>query len=163
MSGELKKEQVLKIIKSKGKEKEQLLAILLEIQQASGQNYVDKKWARLVADELGLPLTKVYDALTFYAMFSTEPRGKYIIEICQSAPCHVMNKAALVQMFEKQLGIKMGETTPDGLFTLQYSACFGACDLAPAVKIGEKVYGKLTAQKVAEIIANYRGVSVCQK
>jgi NADH-quinone oxidoreductase subunit E len=163
MSGDLKKEQVLKIIKNRKKEKEQLLAILLEIQKASGRNYVDREWARLVADELGLPLTKVYDVLTFYAMFSTEPRGKYVIELCKSAPCHVAGGAAVVSMLERQLGIKMGETTADGLFTLEYTACFGACDQAPAVKIGDKVYGKLTAEKVAEIIDSYRGVSTCQK
>lgn len=163
MSAELKKEQVLKIIKSKPKEMEQLLAILLEIQKASGRNYVDRKWAKLVAEELGLPLTKVFDVLTFYAMFSTEPRGKYVIEICKSAPCHVSNGAAVVQMFEQELGIKIGETTADQLFTLQYSACFGACDQAPAVKIGDQIYGKLTREKVAELIESYRGVSVCQK
>ena len=163
MSCKLKKEQVQKIIKSKGKEKEQLLTILLEIQQASGRNYVDKEWARIVADELGLPLTKVFDVLTFYAMFSTEPRGKNVIEICKSAPCHVANGRAVVQMFEEQLGIKMGETTADHLFTLQYTSCIGACDLAPAVKIGDQVYGKLTSAKVAEIIKSYRGVSTCQK
>lgn len=163
MSSELKKEQVLKMIKSKKGTKEQLLAILLEIQKASGQNYVDKKWARLVADELGLPLTKVFDVLTFYAMFSTKPRGKYVIEICKSAPCHVTGGASVIQLFEKQLGIKMGETTADRLFTLQYSSCFGACDQAPAVKIGEMIYGKLTEEKVVEIIESFRGVSTCQK
>lgn len=163
MSTELKKEQVIKIIKNKQKKKEQLLAILLEVQKASGRNYVDKQWAQLVADELGLPLTKVFDVLTFYAMFSTEPRGQYVIEICKSAPCHVSNGAAVVQMFEQELGIKMGETTADQLFTLQYSACFGACDQAPAVKIGDQIYGKLTQEKVAELIESYRGVSTCQK
>jgi NADH-quinone oxidoreductase subunit E len=162
MSDELKKEQVLEIIQKKGKQKEQILSILLEIQKASGKNYVDRAWARLVADELGLPLTKVYDVLTFYAMYATEPRGKYVIEICKSAPCHVANASAVVEMFEEALGIKMGETTADQLFTLQYTSCIGACDIAPAVKIGEKVYGHLTKEKVAEIINSFRGVSTCQ-
>lgn len=162
MSDELKKEQVLEIIQKKGKEKEQILSILLEIQKASGKNYVDRTWARLVADELGVPLTKVYDVLTFYAMYSTEPRGKHVIEICKSAPCHVAKASAVVQMFEEALGIKMGETTADQLFTLQYTSCIGACDIAPAVKIGEKVYGHLTKEKVAEIINSFRGVSTCQ-
>ncbi|MDD2401332.1 MAG: NAD(P)H-dependent oxidoreductase subunit E [Clostridia bacterium] len=163
MNDGLKKEQILGIIEKKNGEKEQILSILMEIQKESGKNYVDKEWARIVADELGIPLTKVYDVLTFYAMFSTEPRGKYVIEVCNSAPCHVVNGSAVVQMFEEELGIKMGETTADGLFTLQYVPCFGACDIGPAVKIGEKVYGNLTKEKVTELLNSYREVSTCQK
>ena len=159
----LNKEQVLEIIQNKGKAKEKLLSILLAIQEVSGRNYVDKEWAKLVAVELGIPLTKVYDVLTFYAMFSTKPRGKYVIEICNSAPCHVSKSSLVVQMFTEELGIKMGETTSDNLFTLQYTSCFGACDLAPAVKIGAKVYGHLTGEKVAEIIKTYREGAKCRK
>jgi NADH-quinone oxidoreductase subunit E len=163
MSGELRKEQVLEIIKSKGKAKEELLTILLAIQKASGWNYVDKAWAKLVAEELHIPLTKVYDVLTFYEMFSTKPRGKYVVEICKSAPCHVSNANSVVQMFTEELGIKMGETTLDNLFTLQYTSCVGACDLAPVAKIGEKVYGHLTREKVAQIIKSYREGTRCLK
>lgn len=157
MNCELKKEQVLEIIQSKNREKEQLLSILLEIQNASGRNYVDKEWARLVADELGIPLTKVYDVLTFYAMFSTESRGAYVIEICKSAPCYVLKSQAIAQIFEEELGIKMGETTSDNLFTLMYTPCVGACDIGPVAKVGEKVFGNLTREKIKEIINNYRG------
>ena len=163
MCGELQKEQVRAIIKQQGKTKEKLLSILLAIQEASGCNYVDKKWAKLVAVELDIPLTKVYDVLTFYEMFSIKPRGKYLIEICQSAPCHVVQANSVGQMFMEELGIKMGETTWDNLFTLQYTSCFGACDLAPVAKIGDKVYGHLTREKVAQIIKNYREGARCPK
>jgi NADH-quinone oxidoreductase subunit E len=163
MSGELRKEHVLEIIKSNGKAKEKLLSILLTIQEASGWNYVDKEWAKLVAAELDIPLTKVYDVLTFYEMFSTKPRGKYVIEICKSAPCHVSKANSVVQMFTEELGIEMGETTLDNLFTLQYTSCVGACDLAPVAKIGEKVYGHLTREKVAQIIKTYREGARCLK
>ena len=111
MSGELKKEQILKIIQEKGQAPENLLAILLTIQEASGRNYINKDWAKIVALELELPLTKVYDILTFHAMFSIEPRGKYVLEICHSAPCRVSKSEQVVQMFTEELGIKMGETT----------------------------------------------------
>lgn len=158
---ELRKEQVLKIIKEKGATKENLLTILLTIQEASGRNYVHREWAKWVAEELGLPLSKVYDVLTFYAMFSTKPRGKYVLEICHSAPCHVAKSAAVVQMVTEELGIKMGETTADNLFTLQYTSCVGACDIGPVVKIGEKVYGNLTRDKVAQIIQTYREGASC--
>jgi NADH-quinone oxidoreductase subunit E len=158
---ELRKEQVLNIIKEKGAVKENLLAILLAIQEASGRNYVHREWAKWVADELGLPLSKVYDVLTFYAMFSTKPRGKFVLEICHSAPCHVAKSAEVVQMFTEELGIKMGETTADNLFTLQYTSCVGACDIGPVVKIGEEVYGKLTRAKVTQIIQTYREGAPC--
>jgi len=158
---ELRKEQVLKIIKEKGAVKENMLAILLAIQEASGRNYVHREWAKWVAEALGLPLSKVYDVLTFYAMFSTKPRGKFLLEICNSAPCHVAKSAVVVQMFTEELGIKMGETTADNLFTLQYTSCVGACDIGPVVKIGEKVYGHLTAAKVTQIIQTYREGAPC--
>lgn len=152
----LKEKQVLAIIKKQGASQEKLLSIFLAIQEASGWNYVDQKWAQLVATELELPLSKIYDLLTFYEMFATEPRGRYIVEICKSAPCRVVQGDSVAQMFMRELGIKMGETTADRLFTLQYTSCIGACNLAPVAKIGEQIYGHLTTEKVAEIVRKYR-------
>jgi len=156
-------DQVMDIIKKYNKQKEQLLSILLDIQCASGENYVAEEWAEVVAHELELPISKVHDVLTFYAMFSIEPQGKYVIEICKSTPCHVTKADAVVKMFEDVLGIGLGQTTPDNLFTLMHTNCVGACDIGPVAKIGEEVYGNLTAAKVAEIVNSYRGVSSCQK
>lgn len=156
-------EQVLAIINKYGKAKEQLLSILLDIQATSGQNYVAEEWAEVVACQLDLPISKVHDVLTFYAMFNIEPKGKYVIEICKSTPCHVTKADAVVAMFEDVLGIKLGETTPDNMFTLMHTSCVGACDIGPVAKIGDEVYGNLTAEKVAEIVNSYRGVSSCQK
>lgn len=155
-------EQVLEIINKYGKAKEQLLSILLDIQEASGENYVAEEWAEVVARELELPISKVHDVLTFYAMFSIKPRGKYVIEICKSTPCHVSKADVIVKMFEDELGIKLGESTPDNLFTLLHTSCVGACDIGPVAKIGDEVYGNLSAEKVAEIVKSYRGVSSCQ-
>lgn len=156
-------EQVKAIINKYNQEKEQLLSILLDIQCASGENYVAEEWAEIVAKELDLPVSKVHDVLTFYAMFSIKPQGKYVIEICKSTPCHVTKADAVVKMFEEVLGIGLGQTTPDKLFTLMHTNCVGACDIGPVAKIGEEVYGNLTAAKVAEIVTSYRGVSSCQK
>ncbi len=152
----LKEEQVLEIIRAKGNSRERLLSILLEIQNVSGNNYVDEAWAKIVAERLELPLTKVYNVLTFYAMFSTKPRGKYLIEVCKSTPCHVTKSDEVVQMFEEKLGIGISETTPDNLFTLMYTPCVGACDIGPVAKIGEQVYGNLTSDKIDDIIECYR-------
>jgi NADH-quinone oxidoreductase subunit E len=152
------KQKVQEIIEKYGGSGERLVQILLELQEASGQNYISKETAIIVAEELEIPLTRVYDVITFYAMFNTEPKGKYIIEFCKSAPCHVNKPQNVISMFEKILDIKVGETTPDKMFTLECSSCFGACDIAPAVKIGETVYGNLDEQKVQEIINKYQGV-----
>jgi NADH-quinone oxidoreductase subunit E len=150
-------EQVLAIIAKYGKAKEQLLSILLDIQDSASESYVAEEWAEVVACQLDLPISAVYDVLTFYAMFNIEPRGKYVIEICKSTSCHVTKADKVVAMFEEVLGVKLGETTPDRCFTLMYSSCVGACDISPVVKIGDEVYGNLTAARVAEIVTRYRG------
>lgn len=133
-----------------------LIQILLEVQQLSGKNYLPKEWLEYVAKALDLPMSKVYGVITFYAMFSVEPRGKYLIEVCKSGPCHVVGSKSILLMLENELGIKPGETTSDGLFTLELSSCFGACDISPAVKIGEEVYGKLTQDRLKTLIGRLK-------
>jgi NADH-quinone oxidoreductase subunit E len=96
-------------------------------------------------------------------MLSETPRGKYIIEICKSTPCHVLKGLNIVNIFEQELNIKIGETTPDNLFTLQYTSCVGACDIGPVAKIGDEVYGNLTKDKIVDIIKSYREAAICQK
>lgn len=163
MGKQLTKKQIREIIDSHKGAPEELLSILLEIQDASGQNYVAEEWARIVAEELGIPLTKVFDVITFYSMISDKPRGKYVIEICKSTPCKVVKAAEIVRIFEEELKIKMGETTPDNLFTLQHTSCVGACDIGPVAKIGDEVYGNLTRNKIVELINSYREAALCQK
>lgn len=158
MNSAEKKEQLYKIINTYNKSKEMLIQILLELQEASGYNYLPEEWMKIVAFELDLPLSNVHNVATFYEMFSTEPRGKHLIEVCNSGPCHVNNSKGLVDMLEKNLGIKMGETTQDKLFTLTYSSCFGGCEVSPAIKIGENIYGNLDEEKIEQLIKNYRGV-----
>lgn len=158
MCDHLSMDQVKEIMQEYGNSKEKLIQILLRLQEASGHNYLPREWVEFVASELDMPISKVYDVITFYDAFETEAQGKYVIEICKSAPCHVNKPQNVIQLFEKNLQIKMGETTKDGLFSLRFSSCFGACHLAPAVKIGEKIYGNLDEKQVAELIQSYRGV-----
>ncbi|MDR1702748.1 MAG: NAD(P)H-dependent oxidoreductase subunit E [Sporomusaceae bacterium] len=156
--------KVIEIINQYEKSKEQLLSILMDIQETAPQNCITQTAAQIVAEELDLPLAKIYDILTFYAMFSTVPRGQYVVEICKSTPCHVTKADAVVKMFEEELGVKLGETTADNKFTLLHTSCVGACDIGPVAKIGEKVYGDLTREKVAEIVKCYKEGSLqCQK
>ena len=148
----LSKDQVLKIMERYENDPQQLIAVLLDIQAASGVNCVEKQWAQLAADVLKVPLSKIFDVLTFYAMFSTEPRGEFVIEICRSMPCFFTKTAEVVRWFETAAGIKMGETTADGKLSLFYTSCVGACDIGPVAKIGDDVFGNLTEDKVKTLV-----------
>jgi len=149
---ELSKDHVLKLMERYENDPQQLIAVLLDIQAASGKNCVEKQWACLASEVLKVPLSKIYDVLTFYAMFSTEPRGEYVIEICRSTPCFFTRSGEVVQWFETAAGVKMGETTADGKLSLFYTSCVGACDIGPAVKIGDDVFGNLTEEKVKTLV-----------
>jgi NADH-quinone oxidoreductase subunit E len=156
---ELNEGRVLEIMEGYGNDPQQLIAVLLDIQAASGRNYIEKKWAVLASKVLDVPLSKVYDVLTFYAMFSTKERGVYVVEICRSAPCHFTGAPEAAGWFETAAGIKMGETSADGMITLQYTSCIGACDTGPAVKIGDEVFGNLTEEKARAIVKRCRAGS----
>ena len=162
---------VLEILKTYDNDPQQLIAVLLDIQAASGRHYVDKQWAQLVSERLDVPLTKVYDVLTFYAMFSTEPRGTCLIEICESAPCRFGSAAqraqTIVSWFEAAAGIKIGETSADGKISLARTSCVGACDIGPVAKIGDEVFGNLDEEKVKELVkrclaGNIKEAAKCQ-
>lgn len=148
--------KVNSIIEKYSGSQERLIQILLDLQKESGQNYLPEDCIKEVSRILDMPLSKVFEVATFYSMFNREPKGKYVIEVCKSAPCHVTGSKNVSRMFEEALNIKMGETTPDNIFSLQYSSCFGGCDVSPAVKINEKIYGNLTMEKIYEIIDMYR-------
>lgn len=156
MQDQLSEGQVLKIMEKYGNDPQQLIAVLLDIQSASGCNYVDERWSALASRVLNVPLSEIYDILTFYAMFSTRPRGEYVIEICGSTPCHFTKAQAVVSWFQEALGIKVGETTPDQKFSLFRTSCVGACDVGPVAKIGDDVYGDLNPEKVGAIVRSYR-------
>ena len=135
-----------------GNDPQQLIAVLLDIQKASGTNHVEQQWAELASAVLKVPLSKIFDVLTFYAMFSTKKRGEYVIEICGSTPCHFTGASDVARWFEAAAGVKVGETTGDGKITLWRTSCIGACDIGPAVKIGDDVFGNLTEEKVKVLV-----------
>ena len=152
----LTKDQIIKIMESYQNDPQQLIAVLLDIQAASGKNYIEQQWAELTSATLNVPLSKIYDVLTFYAMFSTTPRGEFVIEICQSTPCHFTQADKVVKWFEEAAGIKVGETTADGRISLFRTSCVGACDIGPVAKIGDHVFGDLTEKKVKTLVKNCR-------
>ena len=99
---------------------------------------------------------RLLDVVTFYSFFSLTPKGKYVIGVCLGTACYVKGSKLVIDKFEELLGIKSGETTPDGLFTLDALRCLGACAMAPAVSINGKVYSKVQVSQVEKIIEEYR-------
>ncbi|MCK9223524.1 MAG: NADH-quinone oxidoreductase subunit NuoE [Candidatus Muirbacterium halophilum] len=144
-----------KILKEYSEEKGNLMEILHKIQNSSKENYICDDCMKKISDYTKLPLNKLYGVTSFYTMFSNKKRGKYVIRMCESCPCHVLGAEAVINSFVDELGIKVGETTKDGKFTLEHCACLGLCAVAPAVMINEDVHGNLKPEMVKDIIAKY--------
>lgn len=145
------------ILKKYTPEKENLIYILHEIQDAHPQHYISEEAVDVVGKFLGIPPSHIYGVLTFYTMFSTKPRGTNIIRLCESPPCFLKGSEKILLKLREILGVKVGETTADGLFTLELCACLGVCGNAPVVMINEDVYGDLTDEKIVAIIEKIRG------
>jgi NADH:ubiquinone oxidoreductase subunit E len=135
---------------------ENLLGILHDIQNASPEHYLADADLRAVADYLGLAYSFVYGVATFYTMYSLKPRGRHLIRVCQSPPCHLLGATTVSRELIRLLGIGFGETSADKLFTLEMSSCLGVCGVAPAMMVNDQVYGNLTPELIAEVIAGLR-------
>jgi NADH:ubiquinone oxidoreductase subunit E len=131
-----------------------LIPVLHQAQLIFG--YLPKDVQIKVAEGLDLPLSEVFGVVTFYSFFSLKPRGKYTIGICLGTACYVKGAAEIVEALEKELGIKVGDSTEDGLFSLMVTRCVGACGLAPVLTIGEDVYGRLTPEMIPNILERYQ-------
>ncbi|RJQ04651.1 MAG: NADH-quinone oxidoreductase subunit NuoE [Bacillota bacterium] len=130
-----------------------LLPVLREVQEVVG--YLPEWALKRVALGLGLSLSRVYGVATFYSLFTTKPKGQYVIRVCESAPCHVQGAQEVINALMRELGVGFGETTPDGRFTLEAVSCLGTCGVAPAVMIGDRVYGNLTPETVLTVLEEY--------
>lgn len=145
------------ILKKYTPEKENLIYILHEIQDTHPQHYISEDAVEAVGNYLRIAPSHIYGVLTFYTMFSTKPRGTNIIRLCESPPCFLKGSDKIIVKLRQILGIKVGETTNDGLFTLEVCACLGVCGNAPVVMINEDVYGDLTEDKIVDIIEKIKG------
>lgn len=110
----------------------------------------------MAAEAFAIPEAEAYGVATFYSYFKVGTRGEYVIRICESAPCHVAQAAEVVEALESELGIKMGETTADNKFTLEFAQCVGHCHLAPVITINSKPYGRITPESIPAILAEYK-------
>lgn len=136
--------------------KDNLIHILHEIQDTHPQHFISEEAVDEVAKYLNVPINHIYGVLSFYSMYSTTPRGKNIIRLCESPPCYIKGSENILRKLKVLLGVEVGQTSKDGLFTLELSACLGVCGNAPVMMINEDVYGDLTEEKVEEIIEKYR-------
>ena len=137
-------------------EKTPLMMILSDIQKEYG--YIPLEVQEIVSARTGVSVADIYGVVTFYSFFSLQPKGKYVIGVCMGTACYVKGAQQVLDKFSEIIGIKAGETSQDGLFTLDALRCFGACGIAPAVTINGKVYPKLTVDAVPKIIAEYKAM-----
>ncbi len=140
-------------------EKKQLRNPLIEILRSAQEifGYLPIEVQEFIGTEMDIPVSKIYGVVTFYNFFSMKPRGKFMVNVCTGTACYVKGAPKIIQMLSEELGIEMGETTPDGHFTMSAVRCVGACSLAPVFVIGEDTFGRIdTKDKVKEIIERYR-------
>jgi len=135
-------------------EKTPLMMILSDIQNEYG--YIPLEVQQIVSQKTGISVAEIYGVVTFYSFFSLEPKGKYVIGCCLGTACYVKGAQQIIDKFCEILKIKPGQTTPDGMFTIDALRCIGACGIAPAVTINGKVYPKVSVTKVPAIIDQYR-------
>lgn len=131
-----------------------LMPILHTAQEIYG--YLPLEVQNYIAEELGIPLTDVYGVATFYSQFTLKPKGQYKIGLCMGTACYVKGAQKVLDKLQEVLNIEVGDTTDDGKFTLEATRCLGACGLAPVMMINDQVYGRLTPDDIADIIAKYK-------
>jgi NADH:ubiquinone oxidoreductase subunit E len=137
-------------------DQENMLNILHAIQDSNPQNYLTEDAMKLVAEHLNTTFSHVYGVATYYTMYSLKPRGKYIIRLCNSPVCNMEGSTGIAGRIKEILGISMGETTSDKLFTLEWSECLGQCDKAPVMMINKSVYGNLTEESLRTIFEKFK-------
>ena len=133
---------------------ESLIPILQGIQEQEG--FLPEEAFVKVGQHLSIPTSKIFGVATFYNQFRLEPNGKYHIQVCRGTACHVLGSATVLEEMEKQLSIKAGSTTKDGLFSIEVVACIGACGLAPVICINGDFHAKVTPESIEEIFNQYR-------
>ena len=129
------------------------LAILQDMQRTF--HYIPREGLKAAAEYLGCGLSELYSMATFYKALSLKPKGKHIIKVCDGTACHIRGSMTLLDALRRRLGVEPGETTKDGLFTLETVNCLGACAIAPVILVGEEFYGTLTSEKLDAVLQAY--------
>jgi NADH-quinone oxidoreductase subunit E len=136
-----------------GTSAEALIPILSEVNEELG--YLPREALAELGKSLKIPNSQVLSVASFYEMLATKPRGRHVIQFCESAPCHVVGGREVWQMLQDELGLEPGETSKDGKWTLLTSSCLGICGVGPVIIVDEDIYGNVTSERVPEILARY--------
>ena len=148
--------KILEIINRYKGETTPLMMILSDIQKEYG--YIPLDVQELVSEETGISVAEIYGVVTFYSFFSLKPKGRFVVGVCLGTACYVKGAQQVIDKFSELLGIGAGETTEDGLFTIDALRCIGACGIAPAVTINGKVYPKVAVNEIPKIVEYYRSL-----
>jgi NADH-quinone oxidoreductase subunit E len=152
---ELDHQKISEIIDSYPGEKRFILAMMQDIQKH--YNYLPREAMEMIAAHVNAPFSRIYSMATFYKAFSLVPKGRYNIKVCDGTACHIKGSNVLIDQVYKLLGIKPGETTEDGLFSIETVNCLGACAIAPVMVVNERVHPKVTSSSIIDIIKSYGG------
>jgi NADH-quinone oxidoreductase subunit E len=147
-------DKVNEIIERYGADRTASLAVLQDIQRE--YNYLPREALELTAQRLDISAGEVYRLATFFTAFSLQPRGEHICKICLGTACHVSGGPRILEQMERDLGIKAGDTTPDGKFSLEAVRCVGACALGPVVVLDDQIHGYMTGDKASKLISSLR-------
>jgi NADH-quinone oxidoreductase subunit E len=148
-------EELERIIRAYPSDKRYILAMMQDLQKQC--NYLPREALEEIARHVEIPFSKVYALATFYKAFSLVPRGKYHIKVCDGTACHIKSSAVLIDQIFNAIAIRPGETSPDGMFSLETVNCIGACAIAPVMVINEKVYSKVSSAGILDVINGIRG------
>ena len=147
------KQQLIEFIAEHKDQKGALMPIMQKAQEIYG--YLPIEVQKIISEEAGVPLEKVYGVATFYAQFTLQPKGKHRVSVCLGTACYVKGSGKVLDKLSEKLGIEEGGITPDGLFSLDSCRCVGACGLAPVMMVDDDVYGRLSPDDVADILKKY--------
>jgi NADH-quinone oxidoreductase subunit E len=139
---------------NKRKQHGALIPLLQSAQDSYG--YIPEKAIHYISELVNIPAADIYGVITFYSQFRLKPLGKYVIRICEGTACHVNGAKSILRVLQNELGIGVGETTENGLFTLLSVACLGCCSLAPVIMVNDDTHGNLDADKTKKVIKEYQ-------
>jgi NADH:ubiquinone oxidoreductase subunit E len=142
------------IVARHGRRPEALLPILIDTQRTLGA--VDERAIEVIAEDLALRPARIQAVASFHSFFDLRPRGRFVVRLCRTLSCMLAGRDAIARRLETDLGIRFGETTADGLFSLDWVGCLGLCDQGPALMVGDRVHSQVTAEAVHEILEECR-------
>lgn len=151
---EAKWEKLEQIIHAHRGQPSALIEVLHQAQDLIG--YLPKQVLIAIAEGLGVSLSEVYSVVSFYAHFTTKPKGKYQISVCKGTACYVKGAPEILERLEKELGVKAGDSTDDGKFSLEVVRCLGACGLAPVMMVNKRTHGLLRPDKAVAVLQSYQ-------